>query len=181
MKETPWLNETNQLTYLSPLYLPEGDGTEIMDAAGHHFYDPRSIRSIKKLICRHFTLDYQALRLRFQQRGGSGPTPLTLAPDYTLVAVKTRTARCPGDPCYGLVNLNMIESVEKYAREGARSKVIFQSGSELLSVSTVKTVQNSLLLARSMGTKATMLPADVTLIELLIRFLRLYEQEKKGL
>ncbi|AQS59097.1 hypothetical protein [Desulforamulus ferrireducens] len=180
MKQTPWLKDINQLAYIIPIYLPEGDGTEIMNAAGNCYYDSRNIRSLKRIICHHFALDYQALRQHFCRRGGTGQTPLTLAPGYTLLAVKTRSARCAGDPCYGYVNLKMIASVEKYDQEGFRARLVLTNGGQLFSVSSVKTIQNSLLLAKSMAVKES-LPEDVTLADLLLRFLKLYEQEKKGL
>ena len=181
MNKASWINVINRLAYLIPIYLPEGDGTEIVDVAGNYYHDFRNIRSIKKLICRHYTLDYQALRQHFQKRGGSGSAPLALAPGYTMVAIKTRAARCPGDPCYGFINLNIIETIEKYEKDGARSRLLLRNGCILPCISAIKTIHNALLMARDMEMKVTCLQTDATLSELLLRFLKLYEQEKKGL
>ncbi|SHJ94711.1 hypothetical protein SAMN02745123_00117 [Desulforamulus aeronauticus DSM 10349] len=184
MNKAPWINVINRLAYFIPIYLPEGDGTKIVDVAGNYYHDfrnIRSIRSIKKFICRHFMVDYQALRQHFQKRGGSGFAPLALAPGYTMVAIKTRAARCSGDPCYGFINVNIIETIEKQEKDGARSRLILRNGCQLPCISTIKTIQNALLMARDLEMKGTCRATDATLAELLLRFLKLYEQEKNGL
>lgn len=182
MPKQSWFNFIDQLAYICPMYMPEGDGTEIADGLGSCYRDKRNIRSIRKVVCRHFALDYSALRKRFREQGGTGLAPMMLAPGYTLVAVKTRVARCPGDPCYGFVNLHLITSVEELVQTTDKSKIIFQNGLSLGSTSEVQTIKHAMLVAKSMEIKYRPIEQrDSTITELFQRFIKLLEKENQVL
>ena len=172
---------SHPLAYFFPVYLPEGDGTVMADSKGNEYTDPRNVRSIRKVLCRQFALDYPALRKRFRDQGGGGLTPLMLAPDYLLVPVKTRAARCAGDPCYGFFHAGMVDSVEKMDGHQARSRIIMKNGLVLQVLSGMKTVKNMMLLSRSL--ENIILPLQTknqSVTELLIRYLAILEKENQG-
>lgn len=176
-----WKGAWEEIAYFCPVYLPEGDGTEIADHQGTLCNDARNVRSVKKAICRYFALDYTALRKNFREQNGAGLPPLTLAPGYTLVAVKTRTARCPGDPCYGFIHLQLIDSVKASDQPGEKSRILLKNGLSLGVVSTVRTVKNAMALANSMAIKCQHIEQkDRSIADLFYRILKLLEKENKG-
>jgi len=153
MLNLPWPEIMNQLAYIRPVYLPEGDVTEVADARGNTYVDKRNIRSVKRAICRHFALDYLALRKIYREQWGSGIAPLVLAPGYVLVAVKTRSARCDGDPCYGFINIMMVSAVEKSVQEGTRAEVRLKNSLAVSCVNGVQTIKNAINKAKSLENK----------------------------
>ncbi|SHE37427.1 hypothetical protein SAMN02745133_00289 [Desulforamulus putei DSM 12395] len=181
MTKNRWKGDFDQIAYFCPVYLPEGDGTEIADNQGNLYNDARNVRSVRKAVCRHFALDYTALRKIFREQGGAGLPPLTLAPGYTLVAVKTRTARCTGDPCYGFIHLQLIDSVTESAQPGEKSRILLKNGLSIGAVSTVKTVKHAIALANSMARNCQHIEQrDRYLADLFYRILKLLEKENKG-
>ncbi|MEW6698405.1 MAG: hypothetical protein ACOY35_00920 [Bacillota bacterium] len=181
MTKKRWEGNFNEIAYFCPVYLPEGDGTEIADHQGALYSDARNVRSVKKAVCRHFALDYTALRKNFREQNGAGLPPLTLTPGYTLVAVKTRTARCPGDPCYGFVHLQLIDSVKASDRPGEKSRILLKNSLSIGVVSTVRTVRNAMALANNMAIKCQHIEQkDRSIAELFYRIFKLLEKENKG-
>lgn len=181
MNVNRWKGAWEEIAYFCPVYLPEGDGTQIADRQGTLYTDRRNVRSMKKAVCRHFALDYTALCKNFREQNGAGLPPLTLAPGYTLLAVKTRTARCPGDPCYGFIHLQLIDSVKTSDQPGEKSRILLKNGLSIGVVSTVRTVKNAMALANNMAIKCQHIEQRKThIVDLFYRILKLLEKENNG-
>ncbi|AEG60503.1 hypothetical protein [Desulforamulus ruminis] len=168
------------LVYFQPVYLPQGDGTEFAAVSGSVHRDARNARSFRKSLCREFALDYTALRRKYREQGGTGLTPLLLAPEYVLIPIKTRPARCGGDPCYGFFNLNMVNFVEKRTDARFRSVLSLKNGLTVPVLSSVKTIKMMMLMGYSLE-QALRIPRreNNSVSEMLIRFLRILEKEKE--
>ncbi|CCO07137.1 hypothetical protein [Desulforamulus hydrothermalis] len=168
----------DRLAYFRPVYLPDGDGTEIAYEQGNIGHDLRNVRSVRKAVCRYFALDYTALRKMFRRQGGVGLPPLSLAPGYTLAAVKTRTARCAGDPCYGFIHLQSIQEVREAAQEDKKTLIVLKNGLSIGSVSSLKTVKQALLLADHMTKNCQYIKQNEELVaQLFYRIIKLLEKE----
>lgn len=132
-----------------PQYSSSGDGTKIIYVDGRQVDDKRNLYSVRKELCRQYAVDYQALRALCRKLSGPGLTPLLLAPDYTLVPVKTRTALVSGDPCYGYVNLAGVQQVRPLSSGEHRSTIITKLPDiQLLSITAAETVIQNLRRAR---------------------------------
>ena len=168
------------LVYFQPVYLPQGDGTEFAAASGSVHRDLRNARSFRKSLCREFALDYAALRRKYREQGCTGLTPLLLAPEYVLIPIKTRPARCGGDPCYGFFNLRMVDCVEKKMDARFRSVLVMKNGLAVPVLSSVKTIKMMMLMGYSLE-QAMRVPGrkNNSVSELLIRFLHILEKEKE--
>ncbi|GAB6181033.1 hypothetical protein JCM14036_23520 [Desulfotomaculum defluvii] len=167
------------ILYLCPEYLSQGDGTFISYINGTQHTDPRNIRSIRRALCKHFTLDYTALRNKWRGHCDIGIPPLMLKPGYVLIPVKTRIARCKGDPCYAYVNLYYIDSVVKRDKPDGRSTINFTNGKNLGCYNRVKTIKNKIMVAKSMDEKSQATEnKDQALEEILILFNKILRQEK---
>lgn len=142
------------ILYLNPVYLPQGDGTIISYIDGSQHTDKRNIRSIRRALCKHFALDYSALRNKFRGHCDIGLPPLMLKPGYVLLPIKTRIARCKGDPCYAYINLYYVASVVEQTEPGGRSTINFNNGTSMSCHNTVKTIKNKIMLAKSVDEKS---------------------------
>lgn len=168
-----------QILYLCPVYLPQGDATIISYIDGSQYTDKRNIRSIRRTLCKHFALDYSALRNNLRAHYNIGLPPLMLKPGYVLLPVKTRIARCKGDPCYAYINLYHVVSVVEQAEPEGRSTINFNNGTSISCYNTVKTVKNKIMLAKSIDEKSQATGhKDQVIDEILDLFSKVLRQEK---
>ncbi|ABO50264.1 hypothetical protein Dred_1739 [Desulforamulus reducens MI-1] len=167
------------ILYFCPTYLPQGDGTIIMYTNGDQYTDSRNIRSIRRALCRYYALDYSALRSKWRNHCNIGLAPLLLAPGYVLIPVKTRIARCKGDPCYAFVNLHYIDSVLACGEQITGSTILFKNGARLGCHNGLKNIKNKMLAAKAIeriycDSRYT----NQGLEEVFYRIIEMFKQEK---
>ncbi|MTI81065.1 MAG: hypothetical protein FH758_09290 [Firmicutes bacterium] len=134
-----------ELLLIKPLYIEgSGDGTQIVSNEGDSIEDLRGMRSVRTALCRQYAVDYPALRKMCIELCGPGITPLLLAPGYTMIPVKTRTAMFPGDPCHGYVNLAEVKDIMSIDDGEYKAELETNNGSSFKTLTSAKTVTQNL-------------------------------------
>lgn len=138
-----------QILLMYPQYSHNGDTTKLIYLDGQQVNDDRIIRSLRTALCRQYAVDYQALRTLCRKLSGPGLTPLLLAPNYTLVPVKTRNALVSGDPCYGYINLAGVQQVMPLDTGEHRSVIVTKLPDiQLPSITATETICQNLRRAK---------------------------------
>lgn len=138
-----------QILLMYPQYSSNGDTTRLIHLDGEQVNDGRGIRSLRTALCRQYAVDYRALRALCQKLSGPGLTPLLLAPNYTLVPVKTRNALVAGDPCYGYINLAGVQQVKPLDTDEYRSVIVTKLADiQLPSITAAETITQNLRRAK---------------------------------
>ena len=128
---------------LIPIYQPNsGNATQLITDQGTCFIDKRMIKTVLKLLCKHYTIHMESCREKYgtiihRQLG----VPLPIHSRLLLIPLKMRKPMFCKDGAYGYVNLYNIESLEE---KGGVAVICLQSGIKVPSLHKIQTVRQQI-------------------------------------
>lgn len=138
-----------ELSAISPHYTASGDLTGLYFKTGQQDVTPQKIHSLLQNIATHFVCDLRALRHQSKLRTGHTLLqPLFFSSRLLLVPTKVRTSRITGDCTMGYVNKYAVEKIRSISQTPYHTEIILTGNHRLLSLWTMKTVQQALLHAK---------------------------------
>lgn len=138
-----------EVAAVKPVYTKTGDGTEIILTNGEVIQDPRSIRSVYRVLARLYAVDVVAARQYYRKvLGQANGIPLPFSAQLVLCPVKMRIPRCRGDFTLGYVSYRQVAKVEDLAGEDYRSVIVLQNGVKLFCLNRPAFLQKQMALAR---------------------------------
>lgn len=106
-------NLREPIAVIRPVYTDNGDGCEIITDNGESFYDPRSMKSVRRALARTQALDLSAQGLMVRHMvSRSGVLPFYLDYSRIYVPFKMRKPLTPNDYCYGYIRLDQAADIE---------------------------------------------------------------------
>jgi hypothetical protein len=138
-----------EVAALRPVYTNTGDSTEIILINGNVVPDPRSIRSIYRILARFYAVDLVAARQHYRKLlGQANGIPLPFSAQLVFCPLKMRVPRCPGDFTLGYVSYRQVAEVKDFRQGDYRCQVVLQNGIRLFSLNRVAFLQKQMALAR---------------------------------
>ncbi|WZL73728.1 hypothetical protein QBE52_03050 [Clostridiaceae bacterium 35-E11] len=131
------------MSCLIPVYQQDiGNGTKLIAKDGTSYVDSRTIKTVLKILCQHYTLHIEAYRAKYgkmvNQRLG---VPIFMHPQLMLVPMKMRKPLFAKDGAYGYVNLYAIKHIKE---KDHHTSIILQNGMEIMCLHRMRTVQQHL-------------------------------------
>ncbi|AOT70036.1 hypothetical protein [Geosporobacter ferrireducens] len=128
---------------LIPIYQQNtGNATKLITDQGTCFIDKRMIKTVLKLLCKHYTIHMESCREKYgtiihRQLG----VPLPIHSRLLLIPLKMRKPMFGKDGAYGYVNLYGIESLEE---QNGYTVICLQSGIKVPSLHKLQTVRRQI-------------------------------------
>lgn len=147
-----WQRQLQKVNCFFPVYGEDGGNyTCIRLVGGEEILYRKTTGSVLREVCRHFGVDPQAMRRKYgAQVRRDFSTPIPVCAGLTLIPVRTRTGVDKGQGTMGYaVRARVKDCLPPPAGvQGARGLIIFEDGSELATLHSVKTLANLCRVAR---------------------------------